>query len=102
MFRLFIVVILKTNTDVFYFSITDEGFLRMSRGGEAFGRPPPPPPLILSPPHFSTQPLRTFATNYPKYRIKPPISPGPPRNDQSGSGERLFLDNVNINVVVTS
>lgn len=72
--------------------ISDEGFLRMSRGGEAFGRRPPPPPLILGPPHFSTQtPSRVFPTNSPntgRERGKSPIPSVPPR---SNNNDQLLL-----------
>ncbi|XP_021968287.2 uncharacterized protein LOC110863319 [Folsomia candida] len=68
----------------------DEGFLRMSRGGEAFGRRPPPPPLIHGPPHFSTQPPRVV---FPTTGVVLPNGKGgnkgsvpPPRsNDPSSS-----------------
>lgn len=82
--------------------VADEGFLRMSRGGEAFGRRPPPPPLILNPPHLSTQPPpRQFPTPlpFPKEKGRLPSLPPQQRNDQiSGSGEKGSLENVSSNL----
>ncbi|CAG7829284.1 unnamed protein product [Allacma fusca] len=81
--------------------LIDEGFLRMSRGGEAFGRRPPPPPLILNPPHLSTQPPRHFQTPSPhlKDKVKSPSSPSSSRPDPNLSGDKTLniLNNNQLN-----
>lgn len=94
---------LKTcNNKVIFVFFADEGFLRMSRGGEAFGRRPPPPPLILNPPHLSTQPPpRQYPTPlpFPKDKGRLPSVPPQQRSDQiSASGEKGSLENVNSNL----